>query len=94
MPDDVCRVYANLSYVLTSLGRLEDSLAETSRGIVRAREQGVDSSAGAVLLVNAADTLVLLGTLGRGGGPRVGRAAARRAAAVRGDTCASRGPRS
>ncbi|HLZ38292.1 MAG TPA: AAA family ATPase, partial [Mycobacteriales bacterium] len=59
--EDVCRVYANLTYVLTNAGRLEESLNEAYAGMARVRALGTSCAAGGATLVNACGTLFLLG---------------------------------
>jgi DNA-binding CsgD family transcriptional regulator/tetratricopeptide (TPR) repeat protein len=59
--EDICRVYANLTFVLTSAGRLEESLNEAYAGLAMTWALGMSSTAGGAILVNACSTLFLLG---------------------------------
>jgi DNA-binding CsgD family transcriptional regulator len=59
--EDILRGHANLGFALETAGRLEESLTATLDGVRRSRDVGLDLTGGALLLVNAASVLVMLG---------------------------------
>ena len=59
--DDLDRAYSNLSWALEQAGQLEEAAATALAGLGMARELRLEFTAGAVLLLNAASQLFLLG---------------------------------
>jgi DNA-binding CsgD family transcriptional regulator/tetratricopeptide (TPR) repeat protein len=59
--EEVFRVYANETFVLTTAGRLQESLDVAYAGMARVRQLGLTSTGGGALLVNTASTLLLHG---------------------------------
>lgn len=59
--EEVFRVYADLTFVLTTAGRPQESLEVAYAGMARTRQLGLTSTGGGALLVNTASTLQVLG---------------------------------
>lgn len=59
--EEVFRVYVDLTFVLTTAGRPQESLEVAYAGMARIRQLGLTSTGGGALLVNTASTLQLLG---------------------------------
>jgi len=59
--EEVFRVYTNQTFVLTTAGKLQESLDVAYAGMARVRQLGLTSTGGGALLVNTASTLLLLG---------------------------------
>jgi DNA-binding CsgD family transcriptional regulator/tetratricopeptide (TPR) repeat protein len=59
--EEVFRVYANQTFVLTTASRLQESLDVAYAGMARVRQLGLTSIGGGALLVNTTCTLQLLG---------------------------------